>query len=305
MHARVALLSSFLAGPALAAPVVPPNGAAVRPVLSPDADNAALLAAISDGDPTLTSSPAPVEQVLAAAELAEQRLSATTDLDAAGELLTLVGTAREVAYERTGAADHLCALIAAAGDVLRRPELPGTLAMEAADFRSRARATLATRHAGVACVAPVQQETPSSAPPSERRTSPASHTSAVRTTPNRSRVVIAGGVLLGVAGLVGGALAGVQIYRKQSGDELDALLDEIRDAGGKTASQAQRIDDLRTVERRTDAATVALGVSVGVLAAAGVGLAVWGSRRPGPAQRARLSPHGGPHGAGFVISGHF
>lgn len=301
MHARVALLSLFLAGPALAAPVM--SGKPAEVAFSPDADNAAILAVISAGDPALTASPSSVARVLEAVELAEQRLARTVDVDATGELLTLVGIGREVAYLRTGAAEHLCVLIGAAGEVLRRPGLPGTLAMEAADFRSRAREMLAAKHPGMACDAaerpqPERQET---APERLAQQEIGKHESATRV----SAGVIAGGVLLGVAGLLGGALAGVRVYRGQASDRLDAILGDVRTAGGKTTGQAAGIDELRGVEARTDAATVGLGMSISVAAALGVSLAVWGSRRAGSSQRARVSPFGGPHGAGVMLGGHF
>lgn len=302
MHARVALLSLFLAGPALAAPVMSSKPAEVA--LSPDADNATILAVISAGDPALTASPSSVARVLEAVELAEQRLVRTADVDATGELLTLVGIGREVAYLRTGAAEHLCVLIGAAGEVLRRPGLLGTLAMEAADFRSRARELLAAKHPGMACDAAKRPQPERQATPPERlaRQEIGKHESA---TPRVSAGVIAGGVLLGVAGLLGGALAGVRAYRGQASDRLDAILGDVRTAGGKTTGQAARIDELRGVEARTNAATVGLGVSIGVAAALGVSLAVWGSRRAGSSQRARVSPFGGPHGAGVMLGGHF
>ena len=101
MHGRVALLSLFLSGPALAAPALSNKPAEVAS-MSPDADNAAILAAISAGDPALTASPSPVAQMLEAVTLAERRLARATDVDAVGELLTLVGIGREVAYLRTG-----------------------------------------------------------------------------------------------------------------------------------------------------------------------------------------------------------
>lgn len=305
MHGRVALLSLFLSGPALAAPALSNKPAEVAS-MSPDADNAAILAAISAGDPALTASPSPVAQMLEAVTLAERRLARATDVDAVGELLTLVGIGREVAYLRTGAAEHLCVLIGAAGEVLRRPGLPGTIAMEAADFRSRAREMLAASHPDVSCDG-VDRPLPAptkTAPPPER---PAPRELAMRApgTPQTSGRVIAGGVLLGVAGLMGGVLAGVRIYRERAGDRLEGILDDVQAAGGKTAGQAARIDELREIEARTEAATVGLGVSIAVSAVLGVSLAVWGSRRSAMSQRARVSPYGGPHGAGVMLGGHF
>ena len=77
MHAGTALLSVFLAGPALAAP--------------PAAEaNAAIMARINAADPALTQSPTPIEDLLDVAELAERRLAAATDPDDVGELLSAV-----------------------------------------------------------------------------------------------------------------------------------------------------------------------------------------------------------------------
>ena len=113
MHAGTALLSVFLAGPALTAP---PNGPARE-------TNAAIMARINAADPALTQAPTPVEDLLDVAELAEHKLHEATDLDEVGELLTHVGTAREIAHERTGGPEHLCRLVDAAGSVLARPGL--------------------------------------------------------------------------------------------------------------------------------------------------------------------------------------
>src|SRR5687768_3533730 len=112
MPARAALLSLVLAGPGLAAPPAPP--------LSPESDNAAILAAIDAADPAYATTPAPVEQVVAAAELAEKRLAAAEDADTFAELLMLAGAARRIASQRApaDAREHLCAMLADAELVL-------------------------------------------------------------------------------------------------------------------------------------------------------------------------------------------
>lgn len=301
MHRLAALLSVFLAGPALAAPPLSPT----TPALSPEADNAALLTAISDGDPELTATPSPVTRVIEAAELAEDRLATAIDLDDVAELLTLAGMGREVAYRRTGAAEHLCALVAAADSVLQRPELPTSLAAEASDFRDRAQAALAAQHPAETCGTQDAHAAPPPSPPPSLPTvaRPEPPAGAVHAKP--SRLTIAGGVLSGVAVMAAGALVGVQAHRTRAARTLDGLLADIMSSGGKTPAQAKELDDLRGVERRTAAATVGLAVSLGVVSALGLGLLFAGSRRPDRDQRARLSPHAGPHRAGLVISGRF
>jgi hypothetical protein len=147
MRAGIALLTVFLAGPALAAPPVPAE----------EVTNAAIMARINAADPSLTPSPASIDELVAVAELAERKLVAATDPDDVGELLTHVGTAREIAHERTNAAEHLCKLLAAAAGVLSRAGMPANLYAEAAAFTESARAALANLHAGHTC------------PPTDRR----------------------------------------------------------------------------------------------------------------------------------------
>jgi hypothetical protein len=78
-HARPRLLLAL----ALAAP-----GPAAPP-LSPTADNDALYKEIVAGDPALTTPPAPLERLVAATELAEEKLRQADDDDDAEDLLTL------------------------------------------------------------------------------------------------------------------------------------------------------------------------------------------------------------------------
>src|SRR5690606_1671071 len=113
------------------------------------------------GDPTLTDSPAPLERLLAATQLAEARLQATTDPDDASDLLTLTAGGRKAAYLRTSEALHMCRLIAAAGHVLTLKGAPLALTAAATDFQQEARASLGAK----SC-----EETPSkpdSPPPTE------------------------------------------------------------------------------------------------------------------------------------------
>ncbi len=297
MHAGTALLSVFLAGPALAAPpvAVAPGGAT---------DNAAIMARINAADPSLTQSPTSVDELVEVAELAERKLVAANGPDDVGELLTHVGTAREIAYERTEAADHLCKLLAAAGGVLARAGLPADLRAEAAAFTDVAGATLAERHTGHTCMpasrppASTVIPTPSVAPHPVRSPAERAHR------PKVARITVAGGVLLGTATALTFGLVGVRVHRGRAGDELAGIRDEVEAAGGKTIAQGERIAELKAIDTWTRGATLGLAVSAAVLAAVGVGLVGVGARRH-RIERARFAPYGGPQGAGIVLLGRF
>jgi len=66
----------------------------------------------------LRASPASLERLVAATQIAEEKLRQADDDDDAEDLLTLAAQGRRAAYARTGEASHLCRLIAAA-DVVR------------------------------------------------------------------------------------------------------------------------------------------------------------------------------------------
>lgn len=301
MHAGTALLAVSLAGPGLAAPPAP------RP--APDAtDNAAIMARINAADPSLTTSPTSIDELVAVAELAERKLAAATDPDDVGELLTHVGTAREIAHGRTNVADHLCKLLAAASDVRAREGLPADLHTEAATFSDTARTTLANQHAEHNCpptdrpvrtvdtkprVTPKPAVVPGPLRPSTDR---------VRR-PKIARVTVAGGVLLGTATALTLGLVGVRVHRGRAGDELAGIRDEVDAAGGKTIAQGDRIAELETINAWTRAATVGLAVSAAVLGVVGVDLVAAGMQRR--TEQARIAPYGGPQGAGFVLRGRF
>ena len=299
MHAGTALLSVFLAGPALAAPpaAVAPAGAA---------DNAAIMARINAADPSLTQSPTPIAELVEVAELAERKLAAATDPDDFGELLTHVGTAREIAYERTEAADHLCKLLAAAGDVLARAGLPADLHAEAAAFTDAAGATLAERHAGHACPPTIRATTttPEPTPKPVAAPSPTPPPAERAHRPKVARITVTGGVLLGAATALTLGLVGVRVHRGRAGDELARIRAEVDVAGGKTVTQGERITELKAIDRWTRGATIGLTVSAAVLAAAGVGLVAAGARRR-RTERARFVPYGGAQGVGLVLLGRF
>ena len=293
MNAGVALLSVFLAGPALAAPP------AARPVAEAT-DNATIMARINAADPALTQSPASVASLVAVAELAEHKLAVATDPDDVGELLTHVVTAREIAHERTGAADHLCKLLAAAGAVLARADLQPNLRTEATDFTVRARTTLAARHPGHTCAAVTRTEPPSAAP----RPAIAWVNHAGQDRPQAVPMKVAGGVLLGTAVALTLGLVGVRVHRGRAGDELGDIRSEGEAAGGKTIEQDERITELQAINTWTRNATVGLAVSTAVLGLLGAGLVAAGSQRQ-RAQQARLTPYGGPQGAGLTLVGRF
>ena len=109
MPALVSLLALALTTPG---PTAPP--------LSPTADNDALYKEIVAGDPALTTPPAPLEQLVAATELAEEKLRQADDDDDAEDFLTLAVQGRRAAFVRSGEALHLCRMIAAADVVLAR-----------------------------------------------------------------------------------------------------------------------------------------------------------------------------------------
>lgn len=301
MHAGTALLSVVLTGPALAAPpaALPPASAT---------DNATIMARINAADPSLTQSPTSIAELVEVAELAARKLVGATDPDDVGELLTHVGTAREIAYERTGAADHLCKLLAAAEDVLARAGLPADLRAEAAAFTDATGETLKERHAGHTCtpatrsaaptVVPTVVPTPIVAPRPVR--SPAERAPLRKVPP----ITVAGGLLLGTATALTLGLVGVRVHRGRAADELAGIRAEVDAAGGKTVAQGERLAELKTVDTWTRGATIGLTVSAAVLAAVGVGLVAAGARRY-QTERAQLAPFGGPQGAGIVLLGRF
>lgn len=289
MHAGAALLSVFLAGPALVAP--------------PAAEvNAEIMTRINAADPELTRSPTPIADLLDVAELAERRLAAATDPDEVGELLTHVGTAREIAHARTGAPDHLCLLLDAAGSVLARAGLPGNLRIEASDFMDRAHATLAAEHPGHACASATHAELL----PVVRKPAPAWTAAPAEPVdrPGVAPATLAGGLLLGTAAALTLGLVGVRVHRGRAADELAGIRAEVEAAGGKTVAQDQRIAEMQAINRWTRGATVGLAVSGAVLGVLGVGLVVGGARAQ-RTQPPRVAPYGGPQGAGLVLNGRF
>lgn len=267
--------------------------------LAPDADGEAILGEINAGDPAITKPPAPLERLVAAAELAEEKLRAADEPDAMFDMLTLSAAARKVAYGRTGEAVHLCRLVAAAERVLGRGKLPAGLLAAAEDFRDEARAELGER------VCEEKREEVDPLLPIVRGAVGTVRPVVVMPVVERPRgTVIAGAVLLGTAAVTAAALIPVQVRRVQAFRELEGLVDAIEAAGSKTPEQAQRLEELYAVHGRTAAAKIGLGVSAGVLAAVGVWFVAAGKVRRS-SSRARVEPFGGPFGAGVVVSGRF
>ena len=298
MVARAAaLLSLLLAGPAFAAPR-----------LTPDSSNDAIFEAINAADPALTGTPAPVEDLIAAAELAEARLETATTPRALGDLLTLAATARKVAYSRTGSPLHLCALQAATRQVLAREGLPDNLRAEATGLGDDASAGLAA-HDGATCPRPAPNtsdvlllEPPPTPEPqadpllpmSGRRPS-ARHPVPADEHPGRS-LALAGGVtlalglgMLGVAGYTGGRV----IEARRDAQALAAMVDGYADADQLARDTALR-QEYRTMAPPTLVLALAGGASF-IVGAVLVG--VGGRRMARAASRTALLP--APGGLAF------
>lgn len=267
--------------------------------LTPDADGEAILGEINAGDPAITKPPAPLERLVAAAELAEEKLSATDEPDAMLDMLTLAALARKIAYGRTGEGVHLCRVVAVAAGVLEKETLPAGLVAAAEDLRDEARAELGEQKC---------EEDPGEIDPLlpvvRAVVVPRAVVPMVAEAKRPRGVVIAGAVLLGTAAITAAALIPVQVRRVQAYRELEGLVEAIEADGSKTTEQARRLEELVAVDRRTFAAKIGLGVSAGVLAAVGVGLVAAGKMRRSTS-RARVEPFGGPLGAGIVVSGRF
>lgn len=296
MVARAAaLLSLLLAGPAFAAPR-----------LTPDSSNDAIFEAINAADPALTRTPAPVEDLLAAAELAEARLETATTPRAIGDLLTLAATARKVAYTRTGSALHLCALQAATRRVLAREGLPDNLRAEATGLGDDASAGLAA-HDGATCPRPAPNTAlllePPPAPepqadpllPMSGRRPAARHPIPADEHAGRS-LALAGGVtlalglgMLGVAGYTGGRM----VEARRDAQALAATVDGYAD-DDQLARDAALRQEYRTMAPPTLVLVLAGGASF-VVGAVLVGLG--GRRMARAASRTALLP--APGGLAF------
>lgn len=289
MTACAALLILALAGPALA---VPP--------LSPAADNDAINDEITAGDPTFTTPPAPLERLLAAAELAEGRLRAAASDDAATDLLTLTVAARNAAYLRTGEAVHVCRSIAAAEHVLARKDLSPGLSTTATDFRKEALASLGAR----VCEEPPREQAAKSAIEAEK--GPARAVAPVRPVePAAVDHIDRRHVRAGVGTLVPGLLlfapmAGLLAYRGAGREEVAGINADtkLRPATEAETARAAALADRYTA---TTAGAVALGVTGAALVVTGAVLLATGRR----VNRVALAPWGGREVGGLVFQGRF
>ncbi|MFZ6186122.1 hypothetical protein ACOXH8_45895, partial [Nannocystis pusilla] len=247
----------------------------------------------------------PIERLVEVAELVETRLAAAVDLEDVADLLTLVVTARKVAYQRTGAPVHLCQVLAAAEQVSARPGLSSGLAAEAGEFAREARSGLAT-HADAPCLQP-QPEEPTKEPGPQPAVMPGPKAAPMSVTSEGRRadgLTIAGGVLLGTAGVVALGLLGVRVYRLGPYQEHLALVADAEAAGGRSPAQDLRMYELDVIRTRTQQATIGLAVSGAVFAVVGAALLGTGLKRPS-STRARVVPFGGPYAAGIELRARF
>jgi hypothetical protein len=297
MHARVALLSLLLAGPALAAP----------PQVAPAADPDRIYRLIQGADPSQTPTDTrPVADLVEAAELAAEGLERAAPADL-GELLGYVVTARQVAHERTKDPAHLCARLGVVEKLLERPDLPPDVASSAATFRDNERRTLPE---GACPLKPEPEPEPEPKPnattgarqvgPIGPVAPPAADTAARRT--HRPDVVV-GSVLLALAGASAAALVGVGVYRSDAADKLNQIKADVAAAGGKTDEQLTQARRLVEVGEATQAAVVGLSVALAAFGAVGAGLVIRGKvkQRRGPT----VAPLGGPHTAGLILQARF
>ncbi|MBL9102504.1 MAG: hypothetical protein JNL82_16200 [Myxococcales bacterium] len=282
MLALVSVLALVLAGP----------DAASAP-LSPTADSKAIFAAIRAGDPTITKPPASLDSLVAATEMAEEKLRQVDDEDEAEDLLTLVVQGRRAAYGRTSDAAHLCSLVAAADHVLALKT-----SNAASDFRQDAVHDLGAHRCGDESPAPAS--TPAApVPPPVITPKPGPPPSRPADRPDRRRVragastLVPGLVLLAPMTALLAVRAGIR--------------DDIADLAAATATRpATAAEDARfaRLDDRYGAATAAaavLGVTGGALIVTGAVLLA-AKRRP---PRAALAPWGGRGVGGIVLQGRF
>jgi len=286
-----AALSLVLAGPGLTAPPAAPPAS---PPPSQVADNNALWDDLDAADPSLTTTPAPVERAIAVADLAEARL-AEAALEDVGELLLLAGGARRIAYQRTQrpeSAVHLCAMLQDAEQVLGRKNLPAAVAESAVKFQDEALAGLQS-HSDAPCVAPPPSE------PDEVRPEGPQRPPAMDDSPRPRRPVarVAAGSTVAVvgAGLLGGMLASiVGRWRANAAiaENHAAWAAEDRKPNPEESEAAAAAN--RRYERLGTAAVV-LGIAGGVSLITGLAVALVPTRA---ASRARVRASG----AGLVYS---
>ena len=272
------------------------------PPLTPTADNDAIHAEIAASDPRLTNPPAPLERLLAAVALAEQRLRQAADPDAVLDALTLTAAGHRVAYQRTGEVRHLCLVIAAADQVLAQDRVSPGLEAAATDFRQEARNILGDR----TCEArPPEQTATEASPPQQTAdstataTAPAHHVTPPADRADRRRVPAGIGTL--VPGLVLFApVAGLLAYRAATRQDL-ASLNADTQSHPATDTEVRRANALNNRYAATTAGVIALGVTGAALVVTGAVLLATGVR-PG---RVAVAPWGGRAIGGLVVQGRF
>lgn len=279
---------------------------AAAPPLAPTADNDAIHAEIVASDPRLTDPPAPLERLLSAVTLAEQRLRQAADPDAVFDALTLTVAGHRVAYQRTGEVRHLCLVIAAADQVLAQDRVSPGLEAAATDFRQEARNTLGDR----ACEAPLPERTANptateAPPPQQTDPAPTATAPAHRVTPppvdraERRRVRAGVGTL--VPGLVLFApVAGLLAYRAAARQDL-ASLNADTQSRPATDTEVRRATGLNNRYAATTVGVVALGVTGAALVVTGAVLLATRVR----AGRVAVAPWGGRAIGGLVLQGRF
>ena len=278
---------------------------AAAPSLAPTATNDAIHAEIAASDPRLTDPPAPLERLLSAVALAEQRLRQAADPDAVLDALTLTVAGHRVAYQRTGEVRHLCVVIAAADQVLAQDSVSPGLEAAATDFRQEARNNLGDR----VCEAPPPERTATptateASPPQQTADPTATATPAHRVTPpvdrtDRRRVRAGVGML--VPGLLLFApVAGLLAYRGSAREELMGINAETRLRPGTPAEDARALALDNHIVGAT-AGAVALGVTGAALVVTGAVFLASGRR----ANRVAAAPWGGRGFGGLVLQGRF
>lgn len=277
-----------------------------------------LLTTINRGDPDMTASPAPVAELVAAAELAASTM-VHAETVYISELLGYLHMALELAYRRTRDPAHLAAEIAALDRLLTRTDLLPEISARAKRWREAACTSLSAVH-GIsnACTSPRASAPPTPVPARASSASPTTPATeqppdpkppdhalmAVpsRPTPTRSGqgLVIAGVVTLGT-GVALAAVAGALGHRRiQTREEVLALHDMVD--GFATPEQAARGDALSRDYYAMGPQTLALALASGATVVVAAILTGIGARRLARSNsRAALVPTPG----GLALRGAF
>ncbi len=284
MSALVSVLALALAGP----------DAASAP-LSPTADSKAIFAAIRAGDPKITKPPASLDSLVAATEMAEEKLRQVDNADDADDMLTLVVQGRRAAYGRTSDAAHLCRLVAATDHVALKTS------NAASDFRRDAERDLGAHRCGDE--APALPSTPPdqarSVPPPVVTPKPGPPPPRLADRQDHRRVRAGVGTLVPGLVLLAPMAALLAVRAGIRGDLAD--LAEATATRPATEAETTRFALLDDRYGATTAAAAVLGVTGGALVVTGVVLLATKRRQP----RAALAPWGGGGVGGFVLHGRF